>query len=73
MRIKFILSFPEMYAVMICPLESCTLKVALGNDSTIFPSTSITSSLDTKYPSAFIFDYNVNISTPFSVMSTVFS
>ena len=40
-------SFPEMYAVMTCPFESCTLNVAFGSASMILPSVSMTSSFDT--------------------------
>jgi len=43
MRMKFILSFPEMCAKMTCPFPISTRKVVLGKDSTTVPSSSIMS------------------------------
>ena len=48
---KFILSFPEICARIVCPFPMSTWNVVLGRDSTTTPSTSIMSDFAKRYPS----------------------
>ena len=48
---KFILSFPEICAKMVCPFPMSTWNVVLGRASTTTPSTSIISDFAKRYPS----------------------
>ena len=73
-RMKCIRIFPDTYARTLCPFASSTENDALGNDSLIVPSTSMTS-----FSRLLVMDFqeissiDVNTSVPFSVIAIVSS
>ena len=58
MRMKFILSFPDIWALIVCPLGSSTTNWAFGNASLTVPSISITSCFDNLITSSYQYKTN---------------